>query len=78
MKQNKKFYIWPCSTHSITLFQYGLDYTKLDGILDNSPNDKNYILLTHSNIKLFVLRDIKKEMNKIQEFKYCKIFSLKI
>lgn len=38
IKQNKKFYIWPCSTHSITLFQYGLDYTKLTGILDNSPN----------------------------------------
>jgi hypothetical protein len=38
MTQNKKFYIWPCSTHSITLFQYGLDYTKLTGILDNSPN----------------------------------------
>jgi len=38
MIQDKKYYIWPCSTHSITLFQYGLDYTKLSGILDNSPN----------------------------------------
>jgi hypothetical protein len=38
MIENKEYYIWPCSTHSITLFQYGLNYKKLSGILDNSPN----------------------------------------
>jgi hypothetical protein len=35
---NKKIYIWPCSVHSITLFTFGLNYGKLTGILDNSPN----------------------------------------
>ena len=32
------FYIWPCSVHSCTLFLFGLNYKKLKGILDNSPN----------------------------------------
>lgn len=32
------YYIWPTSIHAISLFTYGLDYTKLTGILDNSPN----------------------------------------
>jgi hypothetical protein len=35
---SKKYYIWPSSIHSITLFTCGLDYKKLSGILDNSPN----------------------------------------
>lgn len=34
----KKYYIWPASAHSISLFTNGLDYTRLDGMLDNSPN----------------------------------------
>ena len=38
MKNNREYYIWPCSIHSITLFQYGMNYIKLSGILDNSPN----------------------------------------
>ena len=36
--QNKKFYIWPTSVHSTTLFTFGLDYKRLSGVLDNSPN----------------------------------------
>jgi hypothetical protein len=36
--QNKKFYIWPMSIHSVPLFIFGLDYKKLSGVLDNSPN----------------------------------------
>jgi len=36
--KEKKFYIWPSSIHSTTLFQFGLDYKKLSGVLDNSPN----------------------------------------
>ena len=36
--EKKKFYIWPTSIHSIPLFTFGLDYKKLSGILDNSPN----------------------------------------
>jgi hypothetical protein len=40
MENNSKqdFYIWPCSVHSCTLFLFGLNYKKLKGILDNSPN----------------------------------------
>lgn len=34
----KKIYIWPTSVHSVTLFTYGLNYKKITGILDNSPN----------------------------------------
>jgi fructose/tagatose bisphosphate aldolase len=36
--QTKKFYIWPMSIHSIPLFIFGLDYKKISGVLDNSPN----------------------------------------
>ena len=35
---NKKTFIWPTSVHSVTLFTCGLDFKKLAGILDNSPN----------------------------------------
>jgi hypothetical protein len=35
---NLKIYIWPSSVHSQTLFTLGLNYTKIEGILDNSPN----------------------------------------
>ena len=35
---NNLFYIWPCSVHSITLITMGLNYKRLSGILDNSPN----------------------------------------
>lgn len=36
--ETKKFYIWPCSVHTFTLFLFGLNYKKFTGILDNSPN----------------------------------------
>ena len=35
---DKKFYIWTFSIHSIPLFTFGLNYKKLAGVLDNSPN----------------------------------------
>lgn len=35
---NKKYYIWPCSVHSVTLFTLGLNYNNITSILDNSPN----------------------------------------
>jgi len=40
MKQHPggRFYLWPTSVHSITLLTLGLDYKRLTGILDNSPN----------------------------------------
>jgi hypothetical protein len=36
--ETKKFYIWPCSVHTFTLFLFDLNYKKFSGILDNSPN----------------------------------------
>ena len=30
-------YIWPCSVHTITLFNFGLNYKRLYSILDNAP-----------------------------------------
>jgi len=33
-----KYYIWPTSAHTVTLFMNGLQWNKLAGILDNSPN----------------------------------------
>ena len=35
---NKKIFIWPTSIHSSPLFICGLDFNKLEGVLDNSPN----------------------------------------
>jgi fructose/tagatose bisphosphate aldolase len=35
---HKKYYIWPSSIHSVQLFTFGLNYKRLEGILDNSPN----------------------------------------
>lgn len=35
---DKKFYIWLAATFSITYLTMGLNYNKLTGILDNSPN----------------------------------------
>ena len=46
LKKNlkKKIYIWPCSVHTTTLFLFGLNYNKLEGILDNSKNKINKYL----------------------------------
>lgn len=40
IKQNlsKKIFVWPSSIHIITLFNLGLDFKNICGILDNSPN----------------------------------------
>jgi len=37
-KKDNKIYIWPSSIHSLYLFTFGLNYDKLDGMLDNSIN----------------------------------------
>jgi len=37
-KNDNKIYIWPSSIHSLYLFTFGLNYNKLDGMLDNSIN----------------------------------------
>ena len=39
IKENptKKYYMWPASAHSISLFACGFDTKLLTGLLDNSP-----------------------------------------
>lgn len=44
---NKSYYIWPASVHSIPLFTYGLNFNKLSGILDNSPNKIGKYITTY-------------------------------
>jgi hypothetical protein len=44
---NKSYYVWPVSIHSISLFSYGLNHSKLSGILDNSPNKIGKYLTTY-------------------------------
>lgn len=34
----RKYYMWPAATYNIVLFVNGLNYKKLTGVLDNSPN----------------------------------------
>jgi hypothetical protein len=45
---NGIFYIWPSSLHSIPLFTMGLNYKKLNGVLDNSPNKIGKYLHTYN------------------------------
>lgn len=49
MAQNdaKQYYVWPASIHSIQLFTFGLNYHRLEGILDNSPNKIGKYLHTY-------------------------------
>lgn len=56
----KKVYIWPCSVHSVTLFNHGLDYKKLSGILDNS-NEKIGKYVYGYNIKCISFNEIVNE-----------------
>jgi hypothetical protein len=55
--KNKKFYIWPASAHTVTLFVNGLNYNNLSGILDNSPNKIGKILYKY-NLTCFSLDDM--------------------
>jgi fructose/tagatose bisphosphate aldolase len=34
----RKFYLWPASAHSISMFPRGFNYKNLQALLDNSPN----------------------------------------
>jgi hypothetical protein len=54
---DKQFYIWPTSAHSIPLFIFGLEYKKLSGILDNSPNKIGKYLYGY-NLKCYSFNDI--------------------
>jgi len=51
------FYIWPSSAHVVTMFVHGLNYFKLKGILDNSPNKINKYLYGY-NIKCYDFKQI--------------------
>jgi hypothetical protein len=50
-------YMWPCSVHSITLFNSGLNYKRLSGILDNS-NDKIGKYMYGNNLKCLSFKKI--------------------
>jgi hypothetical protein len=58
-------YIWPCSIHSIMLFKYGLEYNKLDGILDNSPLKVGKFMYGYK-LECFSMEHIMKNDNKIK------------
>jgi hypothetical protein len=73
--ETKKFYIWPCSVHTFTLFLFYLNYKKFSGILDNSPNKigkyiDGYDLLIASNEE-----DIINNYNKITNHSNKIVFS---
>lgn len=38
IRKNDKFFLWPASAHSTALITGGLNYKRLEGLLDNSPN----------------------------------------
>ena len=62
INSQNKYYIWPSSIHAISLFTYGLDHTKLSGILDNSPNKIGkyfgiFFLENCGNLLSFILRN---------------------
>jgi fructose/tagatose bisphosphate aldolase len=43
----RKFYLWPASAHSISMFPRGFQYQKLVALLDNSPNKIGKYLHTY-------------------------------
>lgn len=59
---DKQFYIWPTSIHSIPLFIFGLEYKKLTGVLDNSPNKIGKYLYGY-NLKCYSFNEILQSNN---------------
>lgn len=53
---NDNVYIWPCSFNNIILFNLGLKYNKLSGILDNSPTKINKYMYGY-NIKCLSFKE---------------------
>lgn len=49
---DKIIYIWPCSVHSITLFNFGLNYKKIKALLDNSESKINKYIYGYNIICL--------------------------
>jgi hypothetical protein len=52
-----KYYIWPASAHSVALFVNGVNYRKLSGIIDNSPNKVGKVLYGY-HLKCYSLDSI--------------------
>jgi hypothetical protein len=50
--KERKYYMWPAASFIISLFVYGLQYERIAGILDNSPNKIGKILYGY-NIHCF-------------------------
>ena len=54
---SNKVFMWPASIHTTALFTGGLDYTKLSGLLDNSPTKIGKFFYGY-NLECFSLKDI--------------------
>lgn len=52
-----KIYLWPSSAHSLYLCYYGLDYSKIDYLLDNSMDKINKYFYGY-NLKCIAMKDI--------------------
>lgn len=52
-----KIYLWPSSAHSLYLCYYGLNYFKIDYLLDNSPDKINKYFYGY-NLKCISMNDI--------------------
>ena len=53
---SKKVYMWPASVHTTSMFATGLEYTKLAGLLDNSPSKIGKFFYGY-NLECFSLND---------------------
>jgi hypothetical protein len=51
-----KVYLWPASAHTTALFTYGVDHTKVAGLLDNSPTKIGKFFYGY-NLECFSFRD---------------------
>jgi hypothetical protein len=63
-KTQKDIYIWPCSVHIITLFNFGLKYNKLVGSLDNSEYKIGKYMYGYK-LKCFPFKEIVKSEKEI-------------
>jgi len=54
--QYESVYMWPASSHTVELFTFGLNYTQLAGLLDNSPV-KFFNYCYGYNVKCFPFKD---------------------
>jgi len=57
LSQPTNVYIWPASVHTTALFTSGVEYTKISGLLDNSPSKIGKFFYGY-NLKCFSLNDM--------------------